>query len=223
MTTEKTTVPAIYEALAKVMEGLGNIPRNGVMKFGSTGYNYLRADDVQEKLNPLLIENNVIVKSSFTHSGGNRGRGEGAPFVFVDLTLTYVSTVDGSDFSVSSVGEAAGTDDKSINRALTQAIKNCHRAQFQFPSGEKEADDIPYSEPKPDPASLQRAKVQPVAVANEDNARLNKVRAELGKLLPLKELTPKGNEFFGTEKAADWSSDADKLEKLLAHLKTGEV
>lgn len=135
-------VPAIYGQLRQVMIGLANIPKNGDMSFGATKYKYLRADDVQEKLNPLLTEHGIIVKSDYDVETLNRGRGEGAPFVYVNLTLTYISVEDGSTLEVTAVGESAASDDKSINKALTQAIKNTHRATFQFASGEPEPDDI---------------------------------------------------------------------------------
>lgn len=142
---EATEAPKIYAALGKVQAGLASIPKNGVMKFGNTSYEYLKADDVQDRLNPLLTENKIIVQADYTVETLSRGRGEGAPYVYVHLTLTYVHQEDGSTFPVSGVGESAATDDKSINKALTQAIKNLHRATFQFASGEREPDDTPPS------------------------------------------------------------------------------
>jgi len=139
MVDTKTLTPAIYASLAKVSEGMASIPKNGVMKGSSFSYQYLRADDVQERLNPLLTENNVIVRSDYTVTDIERGTRQ---FVYVNLCLDYVSALDGSSFPVRSVGESMASDDKSINKALTQAIKNAHRAMFQFSSGEPEPDDL---------------------------------------------------------------------------------
>lgn len=140
----KSTAPAIYPAIHRVMEGMAAIPKNGVMKFGNTNYTYLKADDVQERLNPLLVENGIVVKADYTVETLNRGRNEQAssPYVYVYLILSYISVEDGSELQVSGVGEAQAADDKSINKALTQAIKNVHRATFQFASGEPEPDDF---------------------------------------------------------------------------------
>lgn len=141
--------PAIYAALLEVQKGLANIPKTGVMNIANQKYNYLKADDVQEKINPLLTKHGVIVLSDYSvryltpeDTGLNRAK------TVVDLTLTYTAVADGSSVSVSAVGESLGMDDKSVNKALTQAIKNSHRAQFQFSSGEAEPDDFP-SEPEP--------------------------------------------------------------------------
>lgn len=150
---------AVYAALQGVMEELASIPKNGTMKFGQTSYNYLRADDVQEKINPALKNNGLIVVPSYTVETLLRGKaGAEIPYVYVHLDLQYVSVVDGSSVTSHAVGESQASDDKSINKALTQAIKNAHRAQFQFASGEPEPDDIGASAPAPAPRALSQAK-----------------------------------------------------------------
>lgn len=149
----KTKVPAIYGALAKVQAAMANIPKNGRMSFGKTNYEYLKADDVQERINPLLTEHGIIVSSQYTVTDVLRGSERGVPFVYVNLTLEYISVKDGSKHVVTAVGESQAQDDKSINKALTQAIKNSHRATFQFASGEPEPDD-------PAPAVPSRAVTQ---------------------------------------------------------------
>jgi len=126
---------AIYAALSKVQAGLANVPKNGEMKFGATSYKYLKADDVQEAINPLLNDNGVIVRPEYTVETLTRGRGEGSPYVYVHLSLTYVAVADGSEFTIRAVGESAATDDKSINKALTQAIKNALPKSKKNPNG----------------------------------------------------------------------------------------
>lgn len=165
MTEAKTKAPAIYPALLKVQAGMASIPKNGHMKFGNTEYDYLRADDVQEKLNPLLTENKIIVKSEYTVDTVMRGRGEGSPYIYVNLALTYISAEDGSEHRVTAVGESAASDDKTVNRALTQAIKNIHRATFQFASGEPEPDNYAPGTPA-DQAKTSVAKKLDAARAN---------------------------------------------------------
>lgn len=140
------TTPAIYAAMAKVFEGLKNVPKNGKMSHQGGSYSYLRADDVQEALNPLLVEHGVIVSSTYTSREVTRPAVDKTlPYVNVDLELVYHSVEDGSTFppegALRATGEAKGTDDKSINKALTQAIKNLHRTTFQFASGEPDSDD----------------------------------------------------------------------------------
>jgi ERF superfamily len=175
-------VPAIYGAIANVQAGLANIPKNGVMKFGATSYTYLKADDVQEAINPLLNSHGVIVRPEYTVETLTRGRGEGAPYVYVSLALTYVAVEDGSEFTVRSVGESAATDDKSINKALTQAIKNAHRVTFQFASGEPEPDDVPaVSSPAVPRKSVAEQKIDAARSSSTDNEWVSKIKALVGK------------------------------------------
>lgn len=221
-TAPKTTkAPAVYGSLLKVMEGLKAIPKNGKMEFGNTRYDYLRADDVQERINPLLIENNLIVRSEYDTRQINRGRGEGVAFVEVSLALTYISTVDGSELTVTAVGESQGTDDKSVNKALTQAIKNSHRAQFQFASGEKEPDDYPGVREEPaTPAAVTRAKQNnnAPAVPNGLNAARQALVGLVGDQASAKRA---GDEFYGVSagEPSEWSADEGQILKLIEHLK----
>ena len=198
----KAGVPAVYGSLHAVMEGLKNIPKNGKMKFGSTEYEYLRADDVQERINPLLLENNLIVRPEYTVDQINRGRGEGVPYVNVNLALTYISTLDGTEVTVHAVGESQASDDKSVNKGLTQAIKNAHRAQFQFASGEKEPDDLPPVERTQATAPKQ---VGPTVPA---------LKGEIASLLKTRdasEIKAKGDEFF--EGREGWTESVEALTK----------
>lgn len=139
--------PAIYAALLEVQKGLASIPKNGVMNIANQKYNYLKADDVQEKINPLLTKHGVVVVSEYTSRFANAEETGLKAKTVVDLTLTYVAVKDGSSVTVKASGESLGMDDKSVNKALTQAIKNSHRTQFQFTSGEPDPDDFP-SEPE---------------------------------------------------------------------------
>lgn len=168
----ENNLPAIYPAMQRVMAGIANIPKTGEMKFGATNYKYLKADDVQEKLNPLLTENNVVVASQYDVTEGQRGNRD---YVYVTLTLTYISAEDGSHYpSVQAVGEAIAGDDKSINKALTQAIKNAHRTTFQFASGEPDPDDYagaPETKSTPAQRQIQKAKAAPKTQAPKPTAK----------------------------------------------------
>lgn len=159
-------IPHIYGAMVAVSAGLSNVPRTGKMSFGKTNYEYLKADDVQEKIHPLLVENKIITVPHYTVDFVKRGREPGVDYVILTLELQYVSAVDGSSVAAVATGEAQASDDKSINKALTQAIKNVHRATFQFPSGDIEPDDVP--------PSAKTAQAAPVAAT----AKHNPVKAE---------------------------------------------
>ena len=131
---EHGNVPAIYTSMLEVQKGIAKIPKNGEMKFGATNYKFLRAEDVQEKINPLLSENNIIVNAQYDVRETVRANRD---YIYVDLELTYISTIDGSKFPpVRATGEAIAADDKAINKSLTGAIKAAHRATFQFSTGD---------------------------------------------------------------------------------------
>ena len=57
------TTPAIYAAINEVMSGLTVIPRTGKMRIktqkATIEYDYLKSDDVQERLHPLLVEKGI--------------------------------------------------------------------------------------------------------------------------------------------------------------------
>lgn len=165
-----TDTKEIYASILAVQKGLANIPKNGEMKFGATSYNYLKADDVQEALNPLLSANNIVVNAQYTTRDAEKGNRQ---WVYVDLKLTYISALDGSQFPVvKATGESIAGDDKSVNKALTQAIKNAHRATFQFASGEPEPDMVP---PGTSPATTSAPAKSPTA------AKLDKARKPIAK------------------------------------------
>lgn len=235
----KTGVPAIYGALLAIQQEVPTLQKNGVGPSTQGGYKFLAVDDVLSAVRPLLDKHGVIVSPKLIDHGFHYNtalakENERVPRenvqAWVKYQFTFIAASDGSLLETVVIGEGTDTQDKAVRKATTSAWKIALIQTFALITGEPDPDasdggraNNEAEASKPDPASLQRAKTQPAAVASASNARLNKVRAELGKLLPLKELTPKGNELFGTEKAADWSSDATKLEKLLAHLKTGEV
>lgn len=224
----KSTAPAVYGAIHNVMKGLANIPKNGVMKFGNTHYQYLKADDVQEKLNPLLVEHGIIVKSDYTVETLNRGRSEQAsvPYVYVHLILTYISIEDGSEFQVSGFGEAQASDDKSINKALTQAIKNVHRATFQFASGEPEPDDFAPGQGQPQAQGnpkIDAARANVPTTPSSQAAALDALRGAIKQAAAAKGLTSDQLNAMGAELSGggDWFNDGTILNQMLTNIQGG--
>lgn len=219
---------AIYGALLAVQKGLASIPKNGEMKFGGTAYNYLKADDVQEKINPLLSDNGIIVQSAYSVDSLEKGNRH---WLYVNLGLTYIAVEDGSNLTVQSVGESIAGDDKSINKALTQAIKNAHRSQFQFASGEAEPDDyVPSaggSAPKQSPAArkIEAAK----APASGDNEYVAAIKswvqagaASNGETLTGPEANAVAGRLFPEDKSNAWRKDTGKSQQVHDAILAGE-
>lgn len=215
-------VPAIFNAMLKVMEGVANIPKNGEMSFGNTSYKYLKADDVQEALNPLLIKNKIVVGSRYTVDVGQRGNRD---YVYVTLELTYYSTEDGSEYpTVEAVGESIAGDDKSINKALTQAIKNAHRATFQFASGEPEPDgetSNPAEPAKKAPATKKLEEARAKATKSQGEHQKTVMRDWVGKGVISKE---DANALYGKVKSEMSELKGDDIFKeMINRLSKGEV
>lgn len=221
---------AIYGALLAVQKGLASIPKNGEMKFGGTAYNYLKADDVQEKINPLLSDNGIIVQSEYTVDSLEKGSRH---WLYVNLGLTYIAARDGSSLTVRAVGESIAGDDKSVNKALTQAIKNAHRSQFQFASGEAEPDDYAPNTggssgaPKQSPAArkIEEAK----APASGDNEYVAAIKswvqagaASNGETLTGPEANAVAGRLFPEDKSNVWRKDAGKSQQVHDAILAGE-
>lgn len=221
-----TDTKAIYPALLEVQKGLASIPKTGEMKFGGTNYNYLKADDVQEKINPLLTKHGIIVQSHYTVDSLEKGSRH---WVYVNLGLTYIATADGSSLTVQAVGESIAGDDKSINKALTQAIKNAHRSQFQFASGEQEPDDIgaQTTVERKSPAAQKIEQAKASSPAGGDNEYVKKIGSwvQAG-------ATPNGVELSGAEANAvaqriggegrGWRSDTGLSQQIADAIQAGE-
>lgn len=225
---ESVEVPAIYGAMQGVMAGIANIPKTGVMKFGSTNYTYLKADDVQEKLNPLLNENKIVVAAEYETTESDRGNRN---YVFVHLTLTYISSVDGSSFPpVRSVGECIAADDKSINKALTQAIKNAHRTAFQFASGEQDPDDAaPVQTPKAVENAQKlkdaRQKAAPMKKSDSLSAGVMQIKARIrDNFIDKGKVTSEQVNKLTNDVKSDYDLEGKELyEEVLKRLEAGEI
>lgn len=204
-----TETKAIYTSILEVQKGLANVPKNGEMKFGATSYKYLKADDVQEALNPLLSSNNIVVNAQYTTRDVEKGNRQ---WVYVDLDLTYISALDGSEFPVvKATGESIAGDDKSVNKALTQAIKNAHRATFQFASGEPEPDMLP---PGAAPATTNAPAKSPTA------AKLDKARTPVAKKPDSDDNQAKVRTWIGSDDERKTQANA-AYERIKATGKTG--
>lgn len=236
--TEKTTVPAIYGALLDIQREVPTLQKNGVGPSTQGGYKFLAVDDVLSAVRPLLDKHGVIVSPKLLDHGFHYNTAlakdnERVPRenvqAWVKYEFTFIAAVDGSQLSTVVIGEGTDTQDKAVRKSTTSAWKIALIQTFALITGEPDPDGSDggrannEAEPsKPAPAAVQRANTPPAAAA-DSSSELSQVRAELGKLLNMKEVVIKGNEFFDTKQQSDWTGDVDKLKKLLTHLKTGEV
>lgn len=140
-----TKTPKILEAINLIQAEVGKIEKNGTMDFGKTKYSFVKNDDIIETVTKQLQENNVVTKvRTVSRDVESRDLGSGRvfPMVSVEIMVTYVSAIDGSDFEAGPFwGEGAGNDDKGLRKAYTTAQKIANLLTFNIATGEPDPDE----------------------------------------------------------------------------------
>lgn len=157
--------PAILGALWRVMEDVTYVPKGGTYEGGSSGnYKFRRFDDVAKELGEAFRRHGIFVKPSVMGSDTERFevtkeyRNGGKSIqnwtdTRVRVKYTFVSLVDGSEQSVSVVGEGRDLSDKSTSKAMTMALKTVLTQAFMLPSdapdpdSERPGDEAPQHHP----------------------------------------------------------------------------
>ena len=214
-------VPKIYKAIAAIQAGVGNIPKAGIGPASQGSYKYVKNDDILEAISKLMIANKVITRPVITNHelvtreiGANRS----VALTVVSLDVTYISTEDGSEFTVSVTAEGADNGDKGGRKAVTQAQKIANLLTFNIATGE------------PDPDGIE---VTPVAGATPSNPKIekavgagtfNEIKAFLGANgLSGSVANAIGDRISGGKSSSEWSKDEKVLKEVLKALKAGEV
>jgi len=198
-------VTEVQKAIAKVQAGVGLIPKNGHMNFGNTNYDYVKNDDILEAISALLIENDVIVRPkllAMQTESRELGANRVLPMVVVQLEQTYISTKDGSEYTIQVFGEGSGGDDKGLRKAVTQAQKIANLLTFSIATGEPDPDGIPTpSTEAPASASAAPRKTPPATKVQgaAGEAAVDKLRANVkttanAKGVSVAELNKRGQE-----------------------------
>ena len=138
-------VPKIYNAIANIQAGVGNVPKAGIGPASQGSYKYVKNDDILEAISKLMIENKVITRPVITNHqlvtreiGANRF----VAMTIVTLDVTYISVEDGSEFTVSVTAEGADNGDKGGRKAVTQAQKIANLLTFNIATGEPDPDGM---------------------------------------------------------------------------------
>jgi hypothetical protein len=138
-------LPKILEAINLIQAEVGKIEKNGVMDFKSTKYSFVKNDDIIETVTKQLQENNVVTRvRTVSRDVENRDLGSTRvfPMVSVEIMVTYVSAIDGSEFEAGPFwGEGAGNDDKGLRKAYTTAQKIANLLTFNIATGEPDPDE----------------------------------------------------------------------------------
>ena len=219
----KVAVPKIYNAIANIQAGVGNVPKAGIGPASQGSYKYVKNDDILEAISKLMIENKVITRPVITNHqlvtreiGANRF----VAMTVVTLDVTYISVEDGSEFTVSVTAEGADNGDKGGRKAVTQAQKIANLLTFNIATREPDPDGVEVVPTSSDTTPTQKRIA--TASANGPTKLYNEIKAFLG----ANELAGSvangiGNRISGGN--AEWMKDENILAQVLKALKNGEV
>ena len=219
----KVAVPKIYNAIAKIQAGVGNIPKNGKGPASQGSYKYVKNDDILESISKLMVENKVITRPRIIQHelitreiGANRT----VAMTVVHLEVTYISVEDGSEFTVVVSAEGADNGDKGARKAVTQAQKIANLLTFNIATGEPDPDGMDV-EPVAQQATPTARKIQS-AGGSGATVVYNQIKAFLGEnSLPGSVANGLGDRLSGGN--PEWMKDEKVLQEVLTALKNGEV
>jgi hypothetical protein len=127
--TEQTQPPHVAKALASILGQVGTIIADKEVKH--LRLKYASTDAVFDALRPLLAEEGVIMLPSVTkHDQDAKG------VATVDMSVTFMSGVDGSTVSVSWSGCGSDKGDKGMLKAITSALRTCLLKTFLISTGD---------------------------------------------------------------------------------------
>ena len=142
---DSATLPAVYSAIANVMEEIG---REGIAKGRRNqqqGYSFRGIDDVYNALAPILARYRlIIVPRVLTREKTEQTTQKGGIlfYVVVQVEFDIVCATDGSKITACTWGEAMDSADKATNKAMSAAYKYMAMQTFCIPTeGDNDADD----------------------------------------------------------------------------------
>lgn len=222
----KVAVPKIYSAIAAIQAGVGTIPKNGVGPSSQGSYKFVANDDILAVISKLLVEHKVIVRPRIVdHQLVTReiGPNRSVALTVVTLETTYISTEDGSEFSVVTTAEGADNGDKGGRKAVTQAQKIANLLTFSIATGEPDPDALDV-QPVSAPAQSPAAKKIAGAKVNDAQSLANEIKAFLGSTgQPGSVANAVGARVSGGKPSSEWMADASVLTEVLKELKAGAV
>jgi len=221
----KVAVPKIYNAIAKIQSGVGNIPKNGVGPASQGSYKYVKNDDILESISKLMIENKVITRPNIKrHELVTReiGANRFVAMTVVELEVTYISLEDGSEFVTTVIAEGADNGDKGGRKAVTQAQKIANLLTFNIATGEPDPDGMEVTAVASTTTPVQKKIAS--ATAGGATSLYNEIKAFLGANgLNGSVANALGERLSGGKSPAEWSKDETVLKDVLKALKNGEV
>jgi hypothetical protein len=172
--TDTIALPAVYQAIAAVMQDVG---REGIAKGRRNqqqGYAFRGIDDVYNALAPLLARHHlIIVPRVLTREKTEQTTQKGGIlfYVVVQVEFDIVCASDGSKITACTWGEAMDSADKATNKAMSAAYKYLAMQTFCIPTeGDNDA-DASHHEIRRDAASSHIPAPAPVQTMSKGDAR----------------------------------------------------
>lgn len=144
----------IYTAIPKIMDDLGAVGKNS--RNAAQGYNFRGIDDIVVALKPLLVRYGVFYVPyviGYTREEKPAKSGGVLMTSILEVEFTFYA-IDGSSVKAKTVGEAMDSGDKSVNKAMSAALKYALIDVFNIPTTEPKDSEHESPEPayKPSPA-----------------------------------------------------------------------
>lgn len=140
----KTGGHGVYRAINAVQADLAKTGIEKNRRNTQQGYSFRGIDDVYQSLAPLLAKHGLcILPRVIDRQVTERQTAKGGLLFYTVLTVEFdfVCTVDGSRHTVTTVGEAMDSADKSSNKAMSAAYKYAAFLSFAIPTeGDDDAD-----------------------------------------------------------------------------------
>ena len=134
----------VYTAIAEVQSEMSTIGISKGRQNKQQGYAFRGIDDVYGALAPLLAKHGLVILPRVTSREvmeRDTQRGGTLFYTVLMVEFDFVSAKDGSKHTVTTVGEAMDSGDKSSNKAMSAAYKYCCFQAFCIPTeGDNDAD-----------------------------------------------------------------------------------
>lgn len=145
----ETNKPQIYQALATIMAGVSSVSKS--RKNVTQNFMFRGIDDVMNELHDLFARNQVfILPELLEFTTENRPTKTGGLQTYTRAKMKYrFMAVDGSFVETVNIGEAMDSADKSMNKAMSIALKYALLQMFLIPTEEKKDPDYDTPEEVP--------------------------------------------------------------------------
>jgi hypothetical protein len=124
----------IYQAISAIMAEVPSIGKN--RKNTQQGYTFRGIDDMYNALNDILAKHKVFATSEVLHhEREERQTKSGSTLIYSILTVKFnFYTDDGSNVSMTMIGEGMDSGDKASNKAMSTAYKYAMMQLFCIPT-----------------------------------------------------------------------------------------